>query len=118
MRALEFSRSGCQRLRAGAARDSLPAETRLTIGHLAVLQALDHAGGFTGAAAVLGQSVAAVQRMARTAEAVLEAALFEMDGRSLRLAASGRMAARWSAPIGRASGREGVCKAVSVLVVA
>src|SRR3546814_5721337 len=35
--------------------------------------------------------------MARTAEAVLEAALFEMDGRSLRLTASGRMAARWSA---------------------
>ena len=97
MRALEFIRNGCQRLRAGSACGTLPAETRLTIGHLTVLQALDHAGGFMGAAAVLGQSVAAVQRMARNAEAVLEAALFEMDGHSLRLTASGRMAARWSA---------------------
>ncbi|WP_117194727.1 LysR substrate-binding domain-containing protein [Rhizobium terrae] len=96
LRALELIRTGCLRLQSNPAARGSGAEARLTISHLRALQAFAQAGGFPGAARILDQSGAAVQRTARNAEAVLGTSLFEADGRATRLTGAGRAAARWA----------------------
>ena len=95
-RALELIRTGCQKLQADAGFRDSGADVRLTISHLRALQAFAQAGGFPGAARILDQSGAAVQRTARNAEAVLGTSLFEADGRTTRLTSAGRAVAQWA----------------------
>jgi len=96
LRALELIRTGCQRLHADSGSRGSGADARLTISHLRALQAFAQAGGFPGAARILEQSGAAVQRTARNAEAILGVSLFEADGRMTKLTGAGRGVARWA----------------------
>ncbi len=96
LRALELIRTGCQRLAPDVPQRGSGADARLTISHLRALQAFAQAGGFPGAARILEQSGAAVQRTARSAEAILGSSLFEADGRATRLTGVGRAVARWA----------------------
>ncbi|MCC2612543.1 LysR substrate-binding domain-containing protein [Neorhizobium sp. Rsf11] len=95
-RALELIHAGCKELQIDSGSRSLSTDTRLTISHLRALQAFSQAGGFPGAARILEQSGAAVQRTARNAEAILGIGLFEADGRITRLTSAGHAVARWA----------------------
>ncbi|MDR6819301.1 DNA-binding transcriptional LysR family regulator [Neorhizobium sp. 2083] len=96
LRALELIRTGCQKLQADSGSRGSGADARLTISHLRALQAFAQTGGFPGAARILEQSGAAVQRTARNAEAILGTSLFEADGRATRFTSAGRAVARWA----------------------
>ncbi|MFB9949692.1 LysR family transcriptional regulator [Rhizobium puerariae] len=96
LRALDLIHAGCQELQTDSGSRGLGADARLTISHLRALQAFSQAGGFPGAARILEQSGAAVQRTARNAEAILGTSLFETDGRATRLTNAGRSVARWA----------------------
>lgn len=96
LRAIDLIRNGCQKLQADSGTRGTGADGRLTISHLRALQAFAQAGGFPGAARILEQSGAAVQRTARNAEAILGTSLFEADGRATRLTSAGRAVARWA----------------------
>ncbi|MBX9458734.1 MAG: LysR family transcriptional regulator [Rhizobium sp.] len=69
-------------------------DTLLSWSHLRAVAAFLAHGSFSAAARGLGQSEPAVQRAAREAETIMGVALFEGNGRTIRLTTAGQNAAR------------------------
>jgi DNA-binding transcriptional LysR family regulator len=65
-------------------------DTALTIDEIAAFLSIAEAGGFTAASARLGRSQPAISRRIHQLERTLGAALFERDGRTVRLTEAGR----------------------------